>query len=406
MSNGSIRPLVFLSHSSLDKPFVEKVAVDLRRYGIDCWYDGWDILPGDSLRHKIFEEGIQRSTCLLALITPNSINSSWVKRELDAALIQELDDSNAKLLPFVWRGDSEDAKELINELPLDIRSKNIGDLTDYVNGIIKIVAAVYQAKIRQTQRDIKDSYQINMKDMELQNKELELRIKELENQIIQLQIKGNADLKLFVEVNEKLHDNLFVKKRTIFNYIPGDETNDNTFTMYDMDVFRVRVDPNEVREVVEKYNKGYKFQPILKNIGSIIARNIIVEIIIPKPLKPNRYPPKLPSDRRDQFQSLPSMLSQKQVNEAVSLKSIDERSDSYRVRYSVEALNHTVDQSLPMLFLTFPNTKGLQQYELRYSIVSDSSERQSGQLVVGLDCQDAQNEDAYYWNLKKIIGIR
>lgn len=32
-------PSVFLSHTSVDKPFVEKLANDLRRVGVNVWFD-------------------------------------------------------------------------------------------------------------------------------------------------------------------------------------------------------------------------------------------------------------------------------------------------------------------------------------------------------------------------------
>jgi len=32
-------PSIFLSHTSVDKPFVEKLAYDLRRIGVNVWFD-------------------------------------------------------------------------------------------------------------------------------------------------------------------------------------------------------------------------------------------------------------------------------------------------------------------------------------------------------------------------------
>ncbi|MFW5667412.1 MAG: toll/interleukin-1 receptor domain-containing protein, partial [Coleofasciculus sp.] len=40
----------FISHSSIDKPFVERLATDLRTSeAIDAWLDKWEILPGDRI---------------------------------------------------------------------------------------------------------------------------------------------------------------------------------------------------------------------------------------------------------------------------------------------------------------------------------------------------------------------
>ncbi len=51
-------PKVFVSHASEDKDrFVTKFATKLREKGVDAWLDKWEMLPGDSLVDKFFEEG-------------------------------------------------------------------------------------------------------------------------------------------------------------------------------------------------------------------------------------------------------------------------------------------------------------------------------------------------------------
>ena len=53
-------PKVFVSHASEDKErFVRNFATQLRAQGIDAWVDEWEIVPGDSLIDKIFEEGLK-----------------------------------------------------------------------------------------------------------------------------------------------------------------------------------------------------------------------------------------------------------------------------------------------------------------------------------------------------------
>lgn len=48
-------PSLFLSHSSADKTFVEKLAKDLEGVGVNVWFDKWEIKVGDSLTGKIWE---------------------------------------------------------------------------------------------------------------------------------------------------------------------------------------------------------------------------------------------------------------------------------------------------------------------------------------------------------------
>ncbi len=51
-------PKVFVSHASEDKErFVTEFSTKLRENGVDAWLDKWEMLPGDSLVDKIFEEG-------------------------------------------------------------------------------------------------------------------------------------------------------------------------------------------------------------------------------------------------------------------------------------------------------------------------------------------------------------
>ncbi len=45
-------PSLFLSHSSADKTFVEKLAKDLEGVGVNVWFDKWEIKVGDSLRGR------------------------------------------------------------------------------------------------------------------------------------------------------------------------------------------------------------------------------------------------------------------------------------------------------------------------------------------------------------------
>lgn len=51
---------IFLSHSSSDKPFVHKLAEDLRARDHAIWLDEWEIRVGECIPTRI-EEGLQES---------------------------------------------------------------------------------------------------------------------------------------------------------------------------------------------------------------------------------------------------------------------------------------------------------------------------------------------------------
>ena len=109
-------PKVFLCHAHEDKDFVRELGNKLRANGIDAWLDEWELQPGDSLRRKIIDEGgIAESDSFIIVVTPNSIESNWVKTELDAAFIKWTNERGYKIIPIFW-------KIKIEQAPLTLRS--------------------------------------------------------------------------------------------------------------------------------------------------------------------------------------------------------------------------------------------------------------------------------------------
>lgn len=91
---------IFLSHNSNDKPFVRKLASDLRRQGFYVWVDEAEIKLGDSLIEKI-REGIDNVEYVGVVLSSNSIDSPWVKKEIDIAMNQEIEGKKVKVLPIM-----------------------------------------------------------------------------------------------------------------------------------------------------------------------------------------------------------------------------------------------------------------------------------------------------------------
>ncbi|MDR4504102.1 MAG: SUMF1/EgtB/PvdO family nonheme iron enzyme [Candidatus Scalindua sp.] len=91
---------IFLSHSHADKPFVRKLASDLTENGVKVWLDEAEMLIGDSLIEKI-SAGLEETAFVGAILSENSVTSSWVKRELEIAINEEIDGKQRKVLPIV-----------------------------------------------------------------------------------------------------------------------------------------------------------------------------------------------------------------------------------------------------------------------------------------------------------------
>jgi hypothetical protein len=95
------RPKVFLSHSSIDKPFINQLNEDLRKCKIDTWLDTEEIRDGRSWMKVIFEDGIPACDAVIVYLTENSIGSKMVKKELDVALLHQLENNGIAVLPYV-----------------------------------------------------------------------------------------------------------------------------------------------------------------------------------------------------------------------------------------------------------------------------------------------------------------
>lgn len=77
----------FLSHSSLDQEFVADLVNMLRRHGVPVWYSQTNIL-GAQQWHDEIGSALKRCDWFLLVLSLNSVDSMWVKRELIFALQQ------------------------------------------------------------------------------------------------------------------------------------------------------------------------------------------------------------------------------------------------------------------------------------------------------------------------------
>lgn len=123
-------PNLFLSHSSIDKPFVEKLANDLRKIGINIWYDKWEIKVGDSITWKI-ESGIRENEFFGIVLSPESMSSEWVMSELGAAWSKQMVTKKVGVLPILYR-DCNIPSFLVDRKYADFR-------TDYGKGLEELL---------------------------------------------------------------------------------------------------------------------------------------------------------------------------------------------------------------------------------------------------------------------------
>ena len=129
-------PNIFLSHTSIDKPFVEKLARDLKRLGINVWFDKWEIAVGESITWKI-EEGIQANEFLGVILSPEALLSEWVKSEISAAWVKQIKLKKIGLLPILYRN---------CEIPLFLADRKYADFRKNYNDGLEALAGIFGIK--------------------------------------------------------------------------------------------------------------------------------------------------------------------------------------------------------------------------------------------------------------------
>jgi TIR domain len=72
---------VFLSHSDRNRPFVTELAAMMRRHGIPIWCNPTNILWAQQWHDEI-GAALRRCDWFVLILSPNAVESIWVKREL------------------------------------------------------------------------------------------------------------------------------------------------------------------------------------------------------------------------------------------------------------------------------------------------------------------------------------
>src|SRR5215467_7125215 len=84
-------PRVFCSHRSVDKARVQAIAEQLEAAGIDSWWDGWEINPGDNCVARL-DEGLHTCAAGLIFLSRDTLDSNWVQHEISTLIHKAVED--------------------------------------------------------------------------------------------------------------------------------------------------------------------------------------------------------------------------------------------------------------------------------------------------------------------------
>jgi uncharacterized protein YjbI with pentapeptide repeats len=116
----------FISYSTKDQKFADRLHADLQNKGVRCWFAPHDMQIGDPIRSRI-DEVIRVHERLLLVLSKHSISSDWVEKEVETAFEQERRGKKTVLFPV--RLDNTILK-CETGWPADIRrTRHIGDFT-------------------------------------------------------------------------------------------------------------------------------------------------------------------------------------------------------------------------------------------------------------------------------------
>jgi TIR domain len=116
---------VFISYSTLDEEFGQKLFESLDEAGMRVWFAPHDIRPGKKIHHQIYN-AIEQYDKLLLVLSAASMKSEWVGTELYKARAREREEGGqmlfpVRLVPFetvkAWNAfDADTGKDLAREI--------------------------------------------------------------------------------------------------------------------------------------------------------------------------------------------------------------------------------------------------------------------------------------------------
>jgi hypothetical protein len=88
----------FISYSTKDQEFAERLHGDLQNKNVRCWFAPHDVRGGKKL-HEQIDEAIRVHEKVLLILSENSMSSEWVKTEIAKARKRELREKKQVLFP-------------------------------------------------------------------------------------------------------------------------------------------------------------------------------------------------------------------------------------------------------------------------------------------------------------------
>jgi hypothetical protein len=137
----------FISYSSKDQAFAERLYADLQSKNVRCWYAPEDLKIGDKFRVRI-DESIRLYDKLLLILSEHSVKSLWVETEVETAFSKEHKTGKLALFPVKLDNTIEETEQAW--AATIHRTRHIGDFTcwkehdEYQKGLSRLLRDLKQ----------------------------------------------------------------------------------------------------------------------------------------------------------------------------------------------------------------------------------------------------------------------
>ena len=116
----STTPYYFMSYGREDTVKQRRIVRELRERGINLWVDVENLTPGTPTWEREIEKAIRASTGIIVLLSPESNNSEWVRREISFG-----EQHRKRIFPVLIEGDDDTSTplRLANHQRVDLRTE-------------------------------------------------------------------------------------------------------------------------------------------------------------------------------------------------------------------------------------------------------------------------------------------
>ncbi len=128
---------IFISHATQDDDFVKELRIELEKLGLTVWLDSRNLRGGNKLAAEI-RQVIEQARHFIVVLSPNTINSPWLRKEIQCAVKVEQQQDGYRVIPLLLPGVELSALDLwFDEPPLvmPIQLKP-GDLSEALPAIL------------------------------------------------------------------------------------------------------------------------------------------------------------------------------------------------------------------------------------------------------------------------------